>query len=343
MAPTSLANNIISWETATTTDLGLDFGFLQNRLSGSLDVFRKITDNIIVQLPIPTVLGGLTPPYENVGKMLNKGAELSLNFSKRAGGRDELGYSMGGNITYIDNKVTRFRGGKSPDQLYLIREGYSYKELYGLKAIGVFQSDEEANKYMYANGYKPEAGDIKYKDVNGDGKIGYEDKMALGNTIPKFTYGVHLSLSYKGFDLSILMQGIAGVYAYTSNAWTQPLAISGGTITKRWKEAWTPDNPSTTIPSIKINNSWNNQESSFWVSNISFLKAKNIQLGYSFPDAITSALHIQKLYAFINGQNVFSLVSDEYEGFDPERNTFNSGDNFYPIPRILSFGINVDF
>lgn len=343
VAVTALANNRISWETATTTDLGLDFGFLQNRLTGSVDLFRKITDNIIVQLPIPTVLGGLASPYENVGKMENKGVEFEINYSKQAASRDQFGYSVGGNLTYIDNEVTHFRGGKSPDQLYLIREGYSYKELYGLKAIGVFQSDEEADKYMYANGYKPQAGDLKYEDVNGDGKIGFEDKMAMGNTIPKFTYGLHLSLSYKGFDFSMLMQGIADVYAYTSNAWTQPLGISGGTITKRWEDAWTPQNPGTTLPSIKVNNTWNNQESSFWVSNISFLKAENIQLGYAFSSSITDALGIRKLYAFVNAQNVFTLVNKKYEGFDPERSTFDAGDNFYPIPRILSFGVNVDF
>lgn len=342
-AITALTNNTISWETATTIDIGLDFGFLKNRLSGSFDVFKKTTDNIIVRLPIPLVLGGLAAPYENVGKMRNTGAELSLNYTRVGAGRNELSYSIGGNITYIDNEVTKFRGGNSPDQLYLIREGYSYKELYGLKAIGVFQTDEEAKKYMYANGYMPEAGDLKFKDVNQDGKIGYEDNMSMGNTIPKFTYGLHLSASYKGFDLSVLIQGIADVYAYTSNRWTQPLGISGGTITKRWKHAWTADNPSKTLPSIKISNSWNNQASTFWVSNISFLKAKNIQLGYAFPASVTDALKIQKLYAYINAQNVFSIVSDEYEGFDPERNTFNSGDNFYPIPRILSFGVNVNF
>jgi hypothetical protein len=139
------------------------------------------------------------------------------------------------------------------------------------------------------------------------------------------------------------MKGIAGVYAYTSNAWTQPLGISGGTITKRWKNAWTPDNTQTDIPAIKVNNTWNNQESSFWVSDISFLKAENVQLGYSFPASLTSRLGLSKLYVYLNGQNLFSVVNKDYEGFDPERNTFNSGDNFYPIPRILSFGINVDF
>jgi TonB-linked SusC/RagA family outer membrane protein len=342
-AVTALANGVISWETATTKDVGLDFGFLDDRLTGSVDLFHKVTSNIIVQLPIPLVMGGVTAPYENVGEMLNKGLEINLNYARGASGREEFGYRLGVNLTYVDNEVTRFRGGKSPDQLYLIREGYSYKELYGLKAIGIFKSDEEADKYMYANGYSPKAGDIKYEDVNGDGKIGFEDKMALGNTIPKFTYGFNLGFSYKGFDLSILMKGIAGVYAYTSNAWTQPLGISGGTITKRWKNAWTPDNTQTDIPAIKVNNTWNNQESSFWVSDISFLKAENVQLGYSFPASLTSRLGLSKLYVYLNGQNLFSVVNKDYEGFDPERNTFNSGDNFYPIPRILSFGINVDF
>src|SRR5665811_468675 len=93
----------------------------------------------------------------------------------------KIGYNIGANLTYVTNKVTKFRGGKSPDQLYLIREGYSYRELYGLKSIGIFQTDQEAAEYMYANGYKPKAGDLKYEDVNSDGKIGFEDNQSLGN------------------------------------------------------------------------------------------------------------------------------------------------------------------
>jgi TonB-linked SusC/RagA family outer membrane protein len=339
-AVTSLVEDRISWETAVTSDFGLEFGVLDNRLSVEADYFRKTTKGIIVQLPIPLDLGGMQAPFENVGEMTNNGMEISINYSNNAKSIDKLGFSIGGNVTYILNEVTKFRK-NSPDQLYLIREGYSYRELYGLKAVGIYQTDKEAKDHLFANGFIPHAGDLKFEDVNKDGKIGFEDKSALGNTIPKFTYGFNTSFSYKGFDLAILLQGIAGASLYTQNAWTQPFGISGGTVTKRWKNAWTPTNTQTDIPSIKINDTWNGQASSFWVSEVSFVKLKNIQLGYNFPASIISKIHLPKLYVYINAQNVGSLVGKGYEGFDPERNTFDAGENFYPIPRIFSFGVNL--
>ena len=341
-AVTALVDPAISWETAVTTDIGLEFGILDNQLAVEADYFRKTTQDIIVQLPVPLVLGGVEAPFENVGEMVNNGFEAVVNYSKFAVDRDKLGYNLGVNLTYIMNEVTKFRGGDSPDQLYLIREGYSYRTLYGLHATGVYQTDQEAEEHIPNNGYQPRAGDLRYEDVNQDGRIDFEDKMDIGNTIPKFTFGANLSFTYKGFDLNILLQGIAGANAYTQNAWTQPLGISGGTITKRWRNAWTPENTQTDIPSIKINDTWNGDASSFWVADISFLKMKNVQLGYAFPSSLTSPLRLEKLYVYVNAQNLGSLVTKEYEGFDPERNTFDSGDNFYPIPRIVSVGINVN-
>lgn len=342
-AITALVDQNISWETSVTTDVGIEMGFLNNRLSVEADYFKKTTTGIIVQLPIPLVLGGVTAPFENVGEMVNNGFEFNAGYSKSSVDRNKVGYSFGANFTYIDNKVTKFQGGKSPDQLYLIREGYSYKELYGYKAIGIFQSDAEAQEYMHANGYQPKAGDLKFEDVNKDGKMGFEDKMALGNTIPKFTYGFTGSATYKGFDLSILLQGIAGASVYTENAWTEPFGISGGTVTKRWENAWTPDNTKTDVPRITISDTWRNQQSSFWVKEISFLKLKNVQLGYTFPKDMTGRLGIQKFYLYANAQNLGAFVRKDYEGFDPERNTFDSGDNFYPIPVIISIGANLNF
>lgn len=342
-AITALVDQSISWETAVTTDIGIEMGFLNNSLSIEADYFKKTTTGIIVQLPIPLVLGGVTAPFENVGEMVNNGFEFNAGYSKPSRDRNKVGYSLGANFTYIDNKVTKFQGGKSPDQLYLIREGYSYKELYGYKAIGIFQSDAEAQEYMHANGYQPKAGDLKFEDVNKDGKMGFEDKMGLGNTIPKFTYGFTGSATYKGVDLSILLQGVAGASVYTENAWTEPFGISGGTVTKRWENAWTPDNTKTDVPRITISDTWRNQQSSFWVKEISFLKLKNVQLGYTFPRDMTSRLGIQKFYLYANAQNVGALVRKDYEGFDPERNTFDSGDNFYPIPVIISIGANLNF
>jgi TonB-linked SusC/RagA family outer membrane protein len=341
-AVTSLVDQNITWETTTTLDIGIDIGLLEDKITVEADYFRKKTEDIIVQLPIPLIMGGITAPFENVGEMANDGFEFIINYNNLKLERDQIGFNMGFNLTYIKNEVTKFRGGNSPDQLYLIREGYSYRTLYGYHAIGIYQSDNEATEHMHSNSFTPTAGNLKFEDVNNDGRLGFEDKQALGNTIPKFTFGLSPSLKYKGFDLNLLFQGIAGLNMYTQNNFTN-ISWENRVFSKRWRNAWTPENIDTDIPSVKFNNSWDNSPSSFWVQEINFLKLKNIQLGYSFPNAISSRLGLQKIYLYANGQNVFTIVSKDYEGYDPERNTFDSGYRMYPIPRIISFGINLNF
>lgn len=340
-AVTGLVDQDITWETTTSTDIGVDMGFLKNRLSVEADYFMKKTTDIIVQLPIPLIMGGLTAPFENVGEMKNNGFELNVNWQDNIS--KDFSYNIGANFTYVDNEVTKFRGGKSPDQLYLIREGYSYKTLYGFIQEGVYQSDEEAKQHMHSNGYIPEAGDLKYKDVNGDGRLDYQDKQEIGNTIPKFTYGINAGLTWKNFDLNLQFAGIAGVHGYFQNAWTEPLGISGGTITERWRDAWTPENPSDELPKIKVNDTWNRQQSSFWACNMSWFKLKNIQLGYTLPKTLSQKMFLQKCYVYVNATDLFTLVSDKYEGFDPERDTFVDGYGHYPIPRVFTFGLNLTF
>lgn len=340
-AVTGLVDQDITWETTTSTDIGVDMGFLKNRLSVEADYFMKKTTDIIVQLPIPLIMGGLTAPFENVGEIKNNGFELNVNWQDNIS--KDFSYNIGANFTYVDNEVTKFRGGKSPDQLYLIREGYSYKTLYGFIQEGVYQSDEEAKQHMHSNGYIPEAGDLKYKDVNGDGRLDYQDKQEIGNTIPKFTYGINAGLTWKNFDLNLQFAGIAGVHGYFQNAWTEPLGISGGTITERWRDAWTPENPSDELPKIKVNDTWNRQQSSFWACNMSWFKLKNIQLGYTLPKTLSQKMFLQKCYVYVNATDLFTLVSDKYEGFDPERDTFADGYGHYPIPRVFTFGLNLTF
>mgnify|MGYP000968901315 CR=1 FL=1 len=340
-AVTALVDKNITWETTTTTDIGVDMGFLNNRLTIESDFFIKNTADIIVQLPIPSVMGGLTAPFENVGKMKNKGFEVIVGWNDRIP-EHNLTYNIGANLTYVHNRVSKFREG-APDQLYLIREGYSYKTLYGFIQEGVYQSDEEAESHMKNNGYKPVAGDLKYKDFNNDGRLDYQDKREIGNTIPKFVYGISGNLTWKNFDLNFLFSGIAGVTGYFQNAWTEPLGISGGTVTKRWRDAWTEDNPSPTTPRIVINDTWNRQESSFWTSKMSWFKLKNLQLGYNLPEKISKRLSLQNLYVYVNGTDLFTLVSNKYEGFDPERDTFTDGYGHYPIPRVYSLGLNINF
>ena len=341
-AVTSLVDENISWETTSTLDFGIDIGLMKSKINIVADYFKKTTTNIIVQLPIPLILGGLTAPYQNVGEMLNNGFEFDINYDNQIHSKDKLGFSIGFNLTYIDNKVTKFRGGDSPDQLYLIREGYSYNSLYGYKVVGIYQTDQEAATHMANNSYKPKAGNLKFEDINGDGKLDYRDKQGLGNTIPKFTFGLTPNFKYKGFDLSLLIQGIAGVNAYTQNNFTH-VAWENRVISTKWRNAWTPQNTGTNIPSIKYDNTWDNSESSFWVHDMSFIKLKNVQFGYTIPNRFTSKLALQKIYLYANAQNVFTLVNKDYEGYDPERNTFDSGNNLYPVPRIISIGINLNF
>ena len=341
-AVTALIDEDISWETSTTLDFGVDLGFLKNRISIEADYFRKKTTDILVQLPIPSLMGNLTPPFENVGEMMNKGFEFVINYDNRSVNRNKFGYNLGLNFSYIKNEVTKFRGGHSPDQLYLIREGYSFNTLYGYKAIGIYQSDEEASQHMYDNSYTPIAGNLKFEDVNKDGKLGFEDKQDIGNTIPKVTYGLSAAFQYKGFDLNLLFQGIAGVHAYNQNNFTN-LNWDNRTISTRWRDAWTPQNPDTDMPILYWDNPWDMQQSSFWVKDISFLKLKNLQLGYSLPEKLTSDIGIQKMYVYLNAQNIFSIVDEDFEGYDPEKNTFSATINEYPVPRIVSLGVNLTF
>lgn len=341
-AVTALQDPNITWETTTTLDIGLEAGFLNDMITVEADYFKKNTEGIIVQLPIPLLLGGLTPPFENLGEMTNDGLEFILNYNNLKFGSDQLGFNAGLNATYIKNQVTDFGTARSPDQLFLIREGFAYNTLYGYKAVGIYQTDAEALEHMYANGFKPKAGNLKFEDINQDGKLGFEDKEALGNTIPKWTFGVSSSLKYKRFDLNFLFQGILGVSVYTQNNFTN-MSFEYRATSTRWLDAWTPENTDTSVPSLRFDNSWNNSQSSYWVQELDYVKLKNIQLGYSLPTKTISKIGLQKAYVYVNAQNVFTLVTDDYEGYDPERNTFDSGINVYPVARIVSLGVNLNF
>ncbi|GAA4432230.1 TonB-dependent receptor [Ravibacter arvi] len=342
MAITSLVDENISWEQTSTLDIGVEAGFWNNRVSVEADYFRKNTTDILVQLPIPLVLGGLTAPFENKGAMQNDGVEVILNYRNISPGADRLKVDVGFNLTYIKNKVTDFGTERSPDQLFLIREGYSFRELYGYKTEGIYQSDAEAKEHMYANGFVPRAGNLKFRDVNNDGRMDYQDKQSLGNTIPKFTYGISPSFKYKGFDLNILLQGVSGVNLFNRNIFTN-LAFENRVIQTRWLDAWTPENSGSELPMARFDDSWNSADSDFWVVNGSFMKVKNLQLGYGLPGKITERLKVQKAYLYLNAQNLWTIASKEYDGYDPERNTFDAGAAIYPVPRILSFGVNLNF
>lgn len=343
----NLANESLTWETTTVKDIGLEAFFIDNRLSLETVFFNKRTHGIIVSLPIPKTLGAVNAPFENVGEMLNKGVEINLSFLSKTSARNNFGYRLSANFAYVTNEVTKFRK-DSPNQLYLIREGVSYRSLFAYNAVGIYQTDQEAKEHMHSNGYLPVAGDLKYEDVNEDGRLDFRDQMVIGNSIPKINYGANLEFSYKGFDLSFLLQGVSKVTINMNDRWSMPFGATGGGITSRWLNAWTPENPDTDLPAVKPNDSWNlRRPSSFWAHDLSFLKIKNIQLGYKFPPQFLGLKH---LYVYANLQNYFTFINKGYEGFDPEKNIFSfeeTGErglsNLYPMQRIVSAGLNLNF
>ena len=212
-----------------------------------------------------------------------------------------------------------------------------------IRLSGFIKQTRNAAEHMRNNGFKPEKGNIKYEDVNNDGKLDYQDQQVLGNTIPKITYGITAGLRYKRFDLNLLFQGLGQANAMTKSDMTR-LRYEWLTITESWRDAWTPENSQSQIPMLRFDSSWDTYDSSFWMHRIDFLKLKNIQLGYLFPDKLTRKLGLQKIYLYANAQNVFTIMWKKgYEGYDPERDTFGSGVGLYPTPRIFTFGINLNF
>ncbi|MEE9361703.1 MAG: TonB-dependent receptor [Cellulophaga sp.] len=333
-AQTSLPNPDVTWETSTQTDIGLDMSLFNGKLNIVADYYLKDTEDILRSINISTVVGGLTPPTVNLASVRNKGFEFLADYNDFVG---DFEYGISANFTTIDNEVTKLPtpqvGGISR-----IVEGSSINEFYTIKMLGIFQNQAEID----AHGAQPTAqpGDIKFEDFDNSGDIGDGDRQAIGNSIPKFTYGFNLTAAYKGFDFSMLWQGVEGINAITEHE-QKPFFNNAG-IPKFWADnAWTASNPSNTYPRLVRssnyeNNIWRN--SSFLVQDASFLRLKNVQLGYSLSSKILEKIKIDKLRVYINATNPITIT--KYRGLDPEKNPFG-GRGSYSNVQVYSLGLNL--
>ncbi|MEN7550691.1 TonB-dependent receptor [Rapidithrix thailandica] len=340
IAPTALANRDITWETSTTTDIGLDIELLEGKFSLTADYFDRTTEGILVAVPIPKTMGNLTSPVQNIAKVQNKGWELTLGHQNTI---NELNYSASFNVTKVDNEVIKYKGGNAPPNgVFLIREGHAINSLYGYKVEGIFQSDDEVTQHA-TQWPGTSAGDLKYADLNDDGKIDGDDRTVIGNIIPEYYFGLNLSASYKGFDLSALFQGVANQDVFLTGNFIAPFASSeAGMFPTRWLDRWTPDNKSTELPRLTHSSRFtgNIQNSSFWIEDASFIRLKNLQIGYTLPAKVTDKLGVEKVRVYANGQNLLTWTS--FEGFDPERDPKKT-QIVHPNVRIMSLGLNVNF
>ncbi|MBR1631696.1 MAG: TonB-dependent receptor [Paludibacteraceae bacterium] len=360
---TTYANTEGKWETNEQWDAGLDFGFWNGKLSGSIDYFLRDTKDALLYVNAPAHAGSQFSMVNNVGVIRNQGIELTLNHENQVG---KVHYSVGGNLSWIKNELTEVNGG-SP--LYEDRTksylGMPLKAFWGYEYEGVYQSDDEALAQLYsydASTIGVHAGDARYKDRNGDGKIDDEDKTQIGNPFPKLTYGLNLGAEFYGFDVQLFFQGVAGMDVYNAlRTWTEG-AGDEMTLSKDMRNVWIGysegvrsgidsrlggigysysdfERRNGTIPN-PVGAPTNTENSSRFIEDASYLRLKNLQIGYTLPKNITQKAYIDRCRFYISASNLFTLT--KYSGYDPE---VGSGVDYgnYPQSRTFTFGVNLDF
>jgi len=356
VATGKIPNTKIKWETDTKLDLGFDLRMLSNKIEITADYFNDTRKDLLVGgVPISGINGGYAPgsgaPTVNAGTVRNKGLELSVNYKNDS---NKLKYSLGFNITTINNKVLEVKnstgyieagsfgiGQLAPTRMEV---GQPIGVFYGLQAEGIFQNQAEidANPSQNGLGSTTSPGDIKFKDVNGDGIIDFKDRTYVGKPIADYTLGFNLNLNYKNLDF------IAYAYASIGNDLIRNYERTENKLNKLdyVLDRWTGEGTSNTVPRVTTAATNNNLFSSYFVEDASFLRIQNVQLGYSLPSKAMEKVGISKIRLYASVNNLFTF--SKYRGFDPAA---NNGDpiaggidyGFYPTPKTYSFGLNVNF
>ena len=348
LAQTVLANPSLTWEKTYMTNIGLDFAFLNNRLSGSVDIYNKDTKGILISLPAPLEHGTSVVPNQNAGEVNNKGFELDLRWNDRIG---KVSYNVGFNMGFVNNKVTKFQGDVSSiSGVYKTQEGKPINQLYVITVdrivrdqsdLDYVQSLVDRNPDYFATYQRPELGDFLYRDANGDGKLDTNDRVEIGyGTLPRLSYGANLGLAWNGFDFSVLFQGVGNHQVYYNNQAFRFVTVMGQSLIKDITDnAWTPENPyNSKYPILRNNaNGKNNIASDAFMHNAAYFRCKNIQLGYTVPKKITKKFFVENLKVYASIDNLFTIT--DFPGFDPEVGA-NVG---YPSVRQYSVGLNVSF
>jgi TonB-linked SusC/RagA family outer membrane protein len=342
VSQTRLSNPDLHWESTTMAGIGVDAN-LFNNLSLSFDWYSKRTDGILLLLNVSELIG-LAPPYQNAGKVSNKGWEFSAQYHKDWG---DFHLGVGFNLSDVKNKIIDMKG-QTFGSLLRQQEGYPINSIYGYVSDGLYQSQDEINKGPGQIGTL-QPGDIKYVDMNGDNKITDSDKVIIGNTIPRYTYSGNINLGWKGFSLGLFLQGVGKVDGYLNAQYVIPLSNSSSV--KPWQlDYWSEDNKNAKLPRVSITSANNVQNSTFWMRSAAYLRLKNIQLGYHIPQVFVKKVGLQSAFVYINGQNVFTQTNF-YQGYDPEINydasssdgvTLGKG-GFYPQVKTFTFGVDLKF
>lgn len=337
----NIANADLTWETKTTENIGLDATMLNSHLSATLDLYNEHTTGIIRSPSVPTSFGAAAP-YVNSGIVQNRGYEFALAYTSKAG---ELSYHIGVNFSDNKNKVLSLGGTPPTIGNNLLQVGYSPNEWFGYQAEGLFQSQQEIDSHaVQFNQLKLKPGDIKLKDVNGDGVVDATDRVPLGDAQPHYIYGFNGKFNYRSFDLSFLFQGVLKNLSYFGAGVESPFASSTGNITQAQLDYWTPENRNARYPLLRIDQSVNYGALSSWLLyNGAYLRLKNLQIGYTLPPTVGARLGLQGLRLFLTGENLLTFTSKSFpKDIDPELGNYGGSGN-YPQTMIFSLGLHIGF
>ncbi|MCD7935467.1 MAG: TonB-dependent receptor, partial [Tannerellaceae bacterium] len=350
--PSGLSNPDLKWEESVQTDIGLDFGFLRNSLTFTVDYYRKKTNGMLMTMPIPSYVGE-SKPKGNVGEMENKGVEFELTYKFKV---SDWNFRIGGNASYLKNNLinlgneegyTNYDSYQSVGTISRAENGNPFTFFYGYKTDGIFQNWAEVHSYVNAEGnlIQPNAqpGDVRFVDINGDGTITLADRTRIGKGMPDWTYGLHLNVEWKNFDLAVMLQGTIGNDIYDA---TRRTDISYINLPEYMLNRWTGEGTSNTIPRFSFSDENENWLSSdLYVKNGSYMRVKNVVLGYTIPRNIVKKALISNLRVYVSAENLFTFT--KYDGFDPEISSGGTSIGIdrgvYPQARTFSVGLNVSF
>ncbi|MFW0718534.1 SusC/RagA family TonB-linked outer membrane protein [Pedobacter sp. N23S346] len=357
---TSRGNSNITWETSTQTNFGMDVGFFDDKLQLSADYFIRDNADILFANPLPPSAGGGGSPYVNAGKVRNQGIELQVSYRDKIS--EDWSFDVSGNLATLKNKVISLAGspivgGRIDNEYYatLTTVGQPIGAFYLLPMEGVFQNNLDIFTHAYqGTGIQP--GDVKYKDSNGDGLIDENDRQFAGSPIPKLTYGFTGNLKFKQFDLSVFFQGAYGNKLYNQVATDIEGFYRAFNITERIATgSWTGEGTTNQFPRLtwsSASSTNNKRPSTRFLEDGSYLRLKNLQVGYTLSPKVLSALKIASMRVYASGQNLLTFT--KYTGLDPEIYTSSNGQGdgvravgidwgTYPSARIYTLGLNLNF
>jgi TonB-dependent starch-binding outer membrane protein SusC len=372
-APLSLANSRLQWEATEQTNLGMDVGLFSNRVNFTADYFIKNTTNLLLRVLPPVEAGAISNPFANLGKIQNRGIELGLNTVNLDG---SFQWTSDFNFTSIQNKVLALANNDEPRlntpgiahfsaPTFITQVGGSIGQFFIHEVEGIFQSWDEIyasprqNTPVNASGnpslpqtnitQQTSPGDLKFRDVNGDGVIDANDRVVAGKIIPDFTWGFTNNFRYKGVGLSVFVMGVHGVDIYNGARAARERMNQAVQHTVSVLSAWTPDNPNTNVPRAIITDpNLNNRASTRWLEDGSFIRVRNIRLSYDLPNTVTERLKIANVQVYASAVN--ALTFTKYTGFDPELGNLNQNPELgnldagmYPQSRQYLLGLRVGF